>query len=47
MSGTGATFQAAWNSDLRLDGDGELDGWRHRTAQHFVSWEADGGPPGC
>ncbi|WP_420082193.1 hypothetical protein ACN6AT_34945 [Streptomyces sp. JL4002] len=28
--------QAAWNSNLRLDGDGELDGWRPRIAQHFV-----------
>ncbi|WP_327180618.1 barstar family protein [Streptomyces sp. NBC_01334] len=28
--------QAAWNSNLRLDGDGELDEWRQRIAQHFV-----------
>ncbi|MEU6213276.1 barstar family protein [Streptomyces sp. NPDC047023] len=28
--------QAAWNSNLRLDGDGELDEWRPRIAQHFV-----------
>ncbi|MFE1829824.1 barstar family protein [Streptomyces yangpuensis] len=28
--------QAAWNSNLRLDGDGEPDEWRQRTAQHFV-----------
>ncbi|MFC8953508.1 barstar family protein [Streptomyces sp. NPDC057101] len=28
--------QAAWNSNLRLDGDGELGEWRQRTAQHFV-----------
>ncbi|MFD3838847.1 barstar family protein [Streptomyces sp. NPDC058642] len=28
--------QAAWNSNLRLDGDGELDELRPRTAQHFV-----------
>jgi RNAse (barnase) inhibitor barstar len=28
--------QAAWNSNLRLDADGELDEWRQRTAQHFV-----------
>ncbi|MFF8271712.1 barstar family protein [Streptomyces sp. NPDC016562] len=28
--------QAAWNSNLRLDADGELDEWRPRTAQHFV-----------
>ncbi|MFG3283259.1 barstar family protein [Streptomyces sp. NPDC048111] len=28
--------QAAWHSNLRLDGDGELDEWRPRTAQHFV-----------
>ena len=28
--------QAAWNSNLRLDGDGELDEWRPRMAQHFV-----------
>ncbi|MFJ6793801.1 barstar family protein [Streptomyces sp. NPDC091268] len=28
--------QAARNSNLRLDGDGELDEWRRRTAQHFV-----------
>ncbi|MFC9817757.1 barstar family protein [Streptomyces virginiae] len=28
--------QAAWNSNLRLDGDGELDECRQRIAQHFV-----------
>ncbi len=28
--------QAAWNTNLRLDGDGELDEWRQRMAQHFV-----------
>ncbi|WP_162688893.1 hypothetical protein [Streptomyces sp. ICC4] len=28
--------QAVWNSNLRLDGDGELDEWRQRIAQHFV-----------
>ncbi|MFD3676869.1 barstar family protein [Streptomyces sp. NPDC058613] len=28
--------QAAWNSNLRLDGDGELDEWRQCIAQHFV-----------
>ncbi|WP_052757801.1 barstar family protein [Streptomyces yangpuensis] len=28
--------QAAWNSNLRLDGDGELDEWWQRIAQHFV-----------
>nr|WSX47787.1 barstar family protein [Streptomyces sp. NBC_00974] len=28
--------QAAWNSNLRLDADGELDEWRQRIAQHFV-----------
>ncbi|MCX5384700.1 barstar family protein [Streptomyces sp. NBC_00083] len=29
--------QAAWNSNLRLVGDGEPDdGWRQRMAQHFV-----------
>ncbi|MGV9690963.1 barstar family protein [Streptomyces sp. NPDC003444] len=28
--------QAAWNSNLRLDGDGEPDEWRQRMAQHFV-----------
>ncbi|MGO4459904.1 barstar family protein [Streptomyces sp. M-16] len=28
--------QAAWNSNLRLDGDGILDEWRQRFAQHFV-----------
>ncbi|MGW8356527.1 hypothetical protein [Streptomyces wedmorensis] len=28
--------QTAWNSNLRLDGDGELDEGRQRIAQHFV-----------
>ncbi|MFE5678762.1 barstar family protein [Streptomyces erythrochromogenes] len=28
--------QAAWNSNLRLDADGELDEWRRPMAQHFV-----------
>lgn len=28
--------QAAWNSNLHLDGDGELDEGRQRIAQHFV-----------
>lgn len=28
--------QAAWNSNLRLDADGEPDERRQRTAQHFV-----------
>lgn len=28
--------QAAWNSNLRIDGDGNLDEWRRRIAQHFV-----------
>ncbi|MET9855705.1 hypothetical protein ABZY57_22515 [Streptomyces sp. NPDC006450] len=28
--------QAAWNSNLRLVGDGERDEWRRRTARHFV-----------
>ncbi|WP_367038430.1 hypothetical protein [Streptomyces sp. Je 1-332] len=28
--------QAAWNSNLRLDADGELDESRRRMAQHFV-----------
>lgn len=28
--------EAAWNSSLRLDADGELDEWRPRMAQHFV-----------
>ncbi|MCX5589492.1 barstar family protein [Streptomyces erythrochromogenes] len=28
--------QAAWNSNLRLDADGELDEWRRPVAQHFV-----------
>ncbi|MER5757547.1 barstar family protein [Streptomyces sp. NPDC002088] len=28
--------QAAWNFNLRLDGDGELDEWRQRIAKHFV-----------
>ncbi|MFD3467982.1 barstar family protein [Streptomyces sp. NPDC058682] len=28
--------QAAWNSNLRLDADGELDEWRQCIAQHFV-----------
>ncbi|MEU6051144.1 barstar family protein [Streptomyces xanthochromogenes] len=28
--------QAAWNSNLRLDSDDELDEWRQRIAQHFV-----------
>ncbi|MFC8981116.1 barstar family protein [Streptomyces sp. NPDC057131] len=28
--------QAAWNSNLRLDADGEPYEWRQRMAQHFV-----------
>ncbi|MFD7026572.1 barstar family protein [Streptomyces sp. NPDC059917] len=28
--------QAVWNSNLRLDGEGEPDEWRQRMAQHFV-----------
>lgn len=28
--------QAAWNSNFRLDSDGEVDEWRQRMAQHFV-----------
>ncbi|MFD0427399.1 barstar family protein [Streptomyces zhihengii] len=28
--------QAAWSSNLRLDGDGVPDEWRQRIAQHFI-----------
>ncbi|MEV8531886.1 barstar family protein [Streptomyces sp. NPDC051211] len=31
-----ALAQAAWNSNLRIDGDGNLDEWRQRITQHFV-----------
>ncbi|MEU9117199.1 barstar family protein [Streptomyces sp. NPDC048483] len=28
--------QAAWNFNLRIDADGNLDAWRQRIVQHFV-----------